>query len=429
MKKKFNELSQRRFIRNVAIMATGTAAAQAVAMGLTPFITRIYGPSAFGIMGVFTSIVGIFATISALTYPAAIVIAKSSRDVSALIKLSLNVTLFISIFTTFLLLVMSDYIVSIFSLKALEPFLYLIPIVILFSGILEIIENWLIRNKQFKVKAKMTFFQSLILNGSKVGIGLLYPVSSVLIFTSALNNGLKALMLWVGITKINKSNLWEFIQRKSTPQKEIAILHKDFPLYRAPQVLINGISHSVPVLLLASFFGPTAVGFFTVGKNVMNLPAQLIGKAVADVYYPRVTEAAKNKENLTKLIVKATLSLAAIGVIPFGTVMLIGPWLFEIVFGEDWTRAGIYGRWIALWTFCMFINLPSIKAFPIINAQGFHLKFTIISLGIPICALIVGNYMFNSDVISVALFCITSGVMNIILILLTLRMTNRFDKK
>jgi len=44
-----------KFVRNVAIVATGTAGAQAITMAFSPINTRLYGPEAFGILGTFTA--------------------------------------------------------------------------------------------------------------------------------------------------------------------------------------------------------------------------------------------------------------------------------------------------------------------------------------------------------------------------------------
>src|SRR5690606_8930446 len=139
---------------------------------------------------------------------------------------------------------------------------------------------------------------------------------------------------------------------------------------RAPQILINAISQSMPILLLASFFGPASAGFYSIGRTVLGMPTQLIGKSVGDVFYPRIAEAANNGENITRLLTKATLALAAVGILPFGIVMIFGPWLFEFVFGGEWKIAGEYARWLALWSFFAFVNRPSVKSIPVLNLQG-----------------------------------------------------------
>ena len=45
------------FIKNVLILATGTAAVQILNFALTPLITRLYSPEAFGAFGLNDSII------------------------------------------------------------------------------------------------------------------------------------------------------------------------------------------------------------------------------------------------------------------------------------------------------------------------------------------------------------------------------------
>src|SRR5699024_8227243 len=144
--------------------------------------------------------------------------------------------------------------------------------------------------------------------------------------------------------------------------------------------------------------------------TVLNMPAQLIGKSVGDVFYPRISEAAYNKENLTSLIKKATLTLGAVGAIPFGTVIFFGPWLFGFVFGEEWVMAGEYARWIALWSCFAFMNRPSVRALPVLTAQRFHLIYTIIMLLARMFVLFIGFYVFNSDIVAIALFGLSGAL-------------------
>src|SRR5699024_10436458 len=73
------------------------------------------------------------------------------------------------------LLFFHQSIVRLFRLEAVASFLFFIPLVILFSGFLQIIEQWLIRTRQFTINAQATLGQAIIVQGSKVGIGFFYP--------------------------------------------------------------------------------------------------------------------------------------------------------------------------------------------------------------------------------------------------------------
>ncbi|WP_282138316.1 lipopolysaccharide biosynthesis protein [Rossellomorea aquimaris] len=429
MKQRLLKLSKQSFIRNVFIMASGTATAQLIAVALSPIITRLYGPEAYGIMGVFISIIGIVAPISALTYPIAIVLPKSDSEAKGIIRLSLYLTSLISILVTIFLLILDNKLVELFQIKEVAPFLYLIPLVVLFSGYLQVIQQWLIRTKQFTITAKVSFFHALLFHGSMVGVGIFYPVASVLVVMTTLSNGIKALLLFI-FTRISNYNQFSMREKNEikVPLKKIAKKYNEFPKYRAPEVLINAASQSLPILLLTIFFGPASAGFYSIGRTVLGAPSQLIGLSVGDVFYPKINQAANDGKELTNLIRKATLALGLIGIIPFGLVIMFGPWLFSFVFGENWVLAGEYARWIAIWSFFVFMNIPSIRTLPVLSAQAFHLKFTTIMLLTRVSALSTGYFIFKSDMVAIALFGITGAILNMLLIFKTLHLSKIFDK-
>lgn len=416
------------FIRNVTLLATGTAAAQFIGLISSPIITRLYGPEAFGIMGAFMAIVQIFIPIAALTYPIAIVLPKDDRNAVKLVKLSFYISLSLSFLIALILLIFNKPIIKMFKIQEVSSYLFLIPIIILFSGIMQICNQWLIRTKQFGINAKVDFFQSIIINSSKIGIGFFKPFASVLVVLSSLANGIRASMMMLFIKRSNYKYS-STNEEKRLSIKEVAKKYLDFPLYRAPEVLINSISQRLPILMLTSLFGPVAAGFYSLGNNVLQQPIRLIGESVGSVFYPRITEAAHNKESLSKLIIKATLALAGVGIIPFGTIIFFGPSIFSFVFGSEWIVAGKYAQWLGLFLFCEFINKPSVRSLPVLSAQLFHLMFTILTLIVRISALVIGYYKFSSDLIAVALFGSSSAIMHILLILLVINKSRTFDKK
>lgn len=168
MKSKLTNLSKKPFVRNVFILASGTAASQVIAMALSPIITRLYGPEAFGILGVFMAVIAVITPVAALTYPIAIVLPRSDNDAKGIIRLSIYITVVVSITIAVILLLFNQSIVDMFNIKDIAPFLYFIPLVILFSGFLQVTEQWLIRKKQFGITARVTFFNPRFLMEEKL---------------------------------------------------------------------------------------------------------------------------------------------------------------------------------------------------------------------------------------------------------------------
>ncbi|MFA9559337.1 lipopolysaccharide biosynthesis protein [Evansella sp. AB-rgal1] len=417
------------FVKNVMIVASGTAGAQILAMALIPIITRLYGPEQYGFYTAFNAIVLIITPIAALTFPIGIVLPKKDSEAKGLARLSFFVSVIIAMVTILLLLLFHQQIISLFKLESISEFIYLIPLVILFASLLQIGEQWLIRKKQFKYTAKVTFLGALIVQGSTLLIGFFSPVAAVLIVMMILGQGIKAgMMIYFAKREMFKKGDPED-HSSAFSKKTLAKKYVDFPKYRAPETFINAASQSIPVLMLSSFFGPVAVGLYGVGKSILAMPTQLLGKSVGDVFYPKISEAANNGQAITGLIMKATLVLGAIGVVPYGLVILIGPWLFGFVLGSEWATAGEYGRWIALWSLFGFMNRPSVMALPVLSAQKFHLKMTVVMLIVRMVALALGYYLFQSDVIAIAFFGVSGAILNIILILLTIRLSKAQDKR
>src|SRR5699024_952164 len=321
---KIKQIIKSPFIKNVTIMSSGAAAAQLVTLILSPIITRLYGPEAFGIMGTFTAIMNIIIPIAALTYPIAIVLPREDKDAKGLVRISVIITVFISLMTLLIILLFRSQIISVFNLNEISSYLLLIPLVIMFSGLMQTAEQWLIRTKQFLINAKVTFYQSLIINGGKAGIGFIQSTATILVFLTALGNGLRALLMIIFARSLSKekkeNNIIVCCKNKSLLQ--LAKEYYDFPIFRAPETFINAISQGLPVLMLIAFFGPASAGLYTIGRTTLRLPGRLVGKSVGDVFYPRISEAVNNKENITNIIKKATLLLGLIGIVPFGIVIL-----------------------------------------------------------------------------------------------------------
>lgn len=419
-KKIVKQLTQSKFVRNVILVASGTAGAQAITMAFSPIITRFYGPEAFGLLGTFTAILGIVMPIAALSYPIAIVLPKSDDDAKAIAKLSFRIAFVIALILSAILLIAGNEIAALLGMEAIASFMLLIPVAMFFNALQQIMQQWLIRKKQFKVTARIAVSQSLILNSSKVGAGWFYPLGSVLIILATLGNALYAAQLWFGAKKWADQDGRIGKTTKAVSLKEVAYKHRDFPYYRAPQVFINALSQSLPVLMLASFFGPASAGFYAIGRTVIGMPSTLLGKAVSDVFYPKIAEAANANKDVHKPIFKATAALAAVGIVPYGVVFLFGPTLFEFVFGKEWLVAGEYARWLAAWLYFAFMNRPSVAALAVLNMQRMFLIYEVVSLLLRAGSLYIGFAVLNSDIQAVILFSISGIILNFSLIFLTL---------
>lgn len=389
------------------MVASGTAASQAIAMAFSPFITRLYGPEAYGIQGVFMSIASVMAIIAAMTYPTAIVLPKSDADALGLARLSIYIGIAMSVLVSVVLFFFGSEVLAILNAEAISIFTYFIPVFMFISVMDVVVSQWLIRKKTFSLTAKVLIWQTLFISTIKTGLGFIHPTAAILIVTNTLNGLLGVIMMLMGLRKTRIGTQTEpDIAISVSSMWALAKQHRDFPFFRTPQVFLNAVSRSLPVVMLSTYFGPTAVGFYAIASTVLGMPTNLIGSSVMQVFYPRINEAIHRGEDAKALIIKATIGLALSGVLPFAIIIFAGPILFTFVFGSEWRMAGVYAQWLSIWLFFQYINRPAVSATLVLGLQKGLLIYELFSIGTKALALYLGYVIFKSDVVAIALFSI-----------------------
>lgn len=402
---------QNRFAKDVLLVVSGATGARILSMAFAPFITRIYGPEAFGHLGVFTAIVEMVVPIAAMSYPIAIVLAREDCEAKGLAILSMYIAIVFSMLIWVgLSLSASLGLVD----KRLDDFIFLIPFAVLIGAALQVVKQWNVRKKKFKLTARADVLQSLISGGAVTGIGFFYPISGVLIFFSVFKNFIHGILLAFGVNDIQCKKKMSDVDKL----KELAKKYYDFPVYRAPQLFINAITQSLPVLALAIFFGSSSAGFYSIAIIAIGIPSSIIGKSVASVFYERIVEAYHKRKNISETLYKVTSVLAVIGFLPFVFIFALGPEIFWFVFGEKWIIAGEYARWLSILLYFRLLSKPCINALPVLKAQRFFLFFSLISMIARLSALFIGYFVFASDVIAVILFCVSGSAFVVVFIMI-----------
>lgn len=418
------------FIKNVLTVSTGTLMAQLIMLGFQPFITRIFGPENYGIYGAFSSVVAIFLPVAGLTLPIAIVLPKKDKDAIEIIKVSIRIITMLSISAVIISVTAGSYLTSMFGMQELDPYIVFIGIMMFSGGIQQVLLQWSIRKKLFKVKALVAMFHALIFNLLIVVLGFINSSATVLIISSILGNLIYVILLVYCLSRNFNSSLTTNLKVlfKPTRIKDTLREYHDFPLYRSPQMLINGLSDSLPIIFLTSFFSPTVAGFYTLGYKMLKAPTKLIGDAVGDVFYPHISDAANNGKSTSLMLKKANVTLALIGLLPFGVIVIFGPFIFSNVFGSDWYLAGVYARGLALSSYTIFLTRPTFRVLAVIKAQGFLLIFMSFSLLIKVISLLVGSVFFQDAQITIYIFSICFAITYLLLAIVTYYKCKKYDK-
>ncbi|MFO7704236.1 MAG: oligosaccharide flippase family protein [Halopseudomonas sp.] len=416
-------LFRNRTWRSIAVLLAGAAAGQLITLLSAPLLTRIFSPEVFGQAGTVLAIASIGMPVAGLCYPLAMVLATNDREALALGRLSLAIGVLLSVLAALGIGLL--YPSGEGSWGVSRGLLMLVPLLMCLAVVAGVLEQWANRRSLFAISARVSFAKSVAGNGGKVLGGLLAPLSMTLVLMSLVAEAVAA-VLFAGWLKGTAA-----LQGQGQPVRwwPLMVKYRQFPLFRAPQVLISCLSLAVPVLLLGTWYGPAAVGFFVLARSVIAAPSLLIGKAVGDVFYPLLARADQDKLPLLPFQLKAVSLLALAGAVPLLIALSAAPELFAVLFGDGWQMAGDHARWMALWFYFTLVGVPCVNLLPILHAQRSHLIFTCFS------AAARGLLMYWACAVadlgaatSVALYCISGAVLNALLMLWVLWLAARRDK-
>ena len=86
MLKKISSYKPSEFKKNVAVIFSGSVAAQIIVIVATPILSRLYTPEQYGIYGLFLSIVAVTGILSSFRYTNAIQITPEHNDAQSLMS-------------------------------------------------------------------------------------------------------------------------------------------------------------------------------------------------------------------------------------------------------------------------------------------------------------------------------------------------------
>lgn len=391
-----------KLVRNLVAVGSGTAIGQAVVFAFSPLITRIYSPDAFGLQGVFLSLVSILSPVITLRYPMAIVLSADDAEAQNITRLSMTIAFTFSVVLGLMLLGFREPVATLLGGAALGNTIYFLPLALLCVAFQDVADYRTARLGTFHLVAVVTVVQAFVTNLARVLGGLIAPVAMTLMAITSIAPAVQAVLLFRG----NHGRFGTMPRFDLARLGGLAKAHWEFAFYRAPTDVINAAAQSVPVVLLASMFSPSAAGFYVLARSVINVPVNVIGSAIGNILYSRFVEIDHLDGEISNTVLKVAVVLIIFPGIPIVAVSQFYPHIFIHVFGVEWVEAGHYAKWMTLWVVSMIVNIPFVRSLPVIRKQNVHFFMNIIMLILGAASIVIGRYVYNSDGYSVALYSV-----------------------
>jgi O-antigen/teichoic acid export membrane protein len=326
------------FGRLVFTLMTGTAIAQAVSVLATPILGRLYHPEDFGVFAMFVTVLLVTAPVVCARYELAIVPAENDDDAFGLFLLSCIVSLLfgILIFLSF----QNRQLLQAIGLGPVIPYSAVVVFGVILNGIYQALLQFATRERRFRHIAKSQMLQSgggVVFQasaGASTGLGPAGLIWGQIVGTSiaflAVGRGLQR--SWLAWRERHARNSIRAL-------REVAIAHKNHPIFLPWGGFLNALAQKMPVLMLSAFYGPFFLGLYSIADRLLRTPAMLIGQSSSQVLFQKMTEPYM-KANMPRLIVVWTVGMTLISAVPFTLFYFFSRPLFSFILGPKWAAAG-----------------------------------------------------------------------------------------
>lgn len=417
------KLKSNLFFQNIAVVTGGNVTAKLIGIIAAPIITRLYTPEDYGIFSVFLSVVGIVGSLATLRYAVTIPIAKEEKLADNILKLCFLLTLSLSIIWFIGIALFGKFFTVQFSAEQLQPYLWLMPVVFLGKGVYVALNNWAVRTRKFRLITRTKVSQGVSSAGVKIGLGALGVTPLGLFLGHIAQEAAGITSLFSKLIQLKPELLKTFSWSEI---KYAAKRYKKFPLVQSWSQLLLALGAQLPVLLIGAFYGVEVVGVFGLAQNMINMPMDLIGQSVAQVYYAEISKYGKNNpEKIYKLSVSIIKKLFWVGLVPVGLLIAFGPWVFKLVFGPEWIDAGVYARFLSILILTRFISSPIANIFNVYEKQSLQLTLNIIRVVLVFAAFYTSNLFKLSALNSIGIYSILMTVYYAFLTVIVLRVVKK----
>lgn len=356
------------FNRNVLMLMTGTTIAQAIPIGVSPLLTRLYTPSDFGVFALFISVVSVLGSIVNGRYELAIMMPEKDEDALQVFCLSFMVAFVLSLTTFLLTFLFQEALIARIG-SELSSWLYVMPLSVLLMGCFNALTYYNVRGARYKDVASSKVIKSTIMATVQVVLGWALQGASGLMSGHVVAQFFSNMRLTRRLrSKLSFQSFFPTLQ-----MLRLARQYRNFPLLSVPSALLNSTSTHVSSILISVIFSTSTLGLYSLVQRVLGAPSTLIGGSIGQVFFQ---EALKEKEltgAIREVYQTTLLKLLVVGGATYGLLFFIIEDLFAIIFGPDWRVAGTYAKMVLPFFFFRFVFASLSTTFTIYDRMGVEL--------------------------------------------------------
>ena len=389
---------QRGFLRSVGVLVGGSAFAHAVTAAALPVLSRLYSPSDFSVLAVFSGLLSIIAVAASLRFDIAVTLPEHDADAINILALAILSAVVVSLVLAALVYSAPHQITAWLNQPRLAPYLWLLPLGTLLTASYSALQCWFVRHRNFSLIARSRISQSVASTGTQLAMGAVNLTPVGLLIGYVLNTGAACTLLGYQLLRGTQRALLRSVSWNGV--RAVFNTYDRFPKYSTFEALSNSAAIQVPVIMIAALAAGPEAGYLTLAMAVMQAPMALIGNAIGQVYLSRAPLEYR-AGHLADFTSEVFAGLLKAGVGPLLLAGIVSPSAFAVVFGEDWRRAGQLVAWMTPWFILQFLAVPISMALHITGNQRTALVLQLFGMLLRVTA-VWGAATWSSERISEA---------------------------
>lgn len=414
------KLKKYTFFKHVFTLAAGTILGQVILVVFTPILTRLFTPEDFGYLALFTSIGTICSSIGTGRYELAIGLPEKDDDA---INIIAHVIFLAGLAAGF-------YILLIISLKIFFPgsidkiqlfdfkVIYLIPLYTFLGAVFSALLYWNQRHKKYKKISFALVTQSSSNTLGSTLLGLIGVKTFGLIY--GLIIGLIGAIAYYWHTFYEKEVLVKIDFRE---MRRLAKRYISFPKYIIFSDLMTNVSQQSIPIFFSFLFNSAEVGFFALANRMLRIPSVVLTSSIGNVFRNDAIDKIRETGNCRKLYLSVFKKLVLMALPVYLFFAIISPFVFPIIFGDNWVQAGHYAQVICIMAIFDFVALPLNTLFYIIERKAIYMKIQFFNTIMGVISIFLGTALFHNPIYSLLFFAINNAFFDCFLLFTTFRLS------
>lgn len=367
-------------LRHIMVLLTGTAIAQIVVMGVSVITARLFTPEAFGQFAIFGSLTAIATTVASLRLDMTIMLPEDDDEARRIARVATYCNVVVAVLFTLAALALRDLVIAQYGDPALASWLLMGGFTVFFVAQATMMQFWFNRKTDYRTISLNRVQQAIGAAGGQLGFGLVgLRTLPGLIFGTLIGQAFAFVNL-----RLRAKDLFRPIPEGTASGRELVGRYKKMPLLNMPNALVDSVRINGITLLIGTV-ALGAVGQFNLAWRILQVPIGLINSAISQVFFQKLARVRPGE--MLPLVRFTIIRSMLIAIVPFGLIYLVSPWMFILVFGQQWDMAGDFARALTPWLAMQLVTSPISTVFVVTDNQQWMLAFSIVFCAAPLSLL------------------------------------------